>query len=306
MSVPEPVLGIDYGTCNSVMAWVNPKTGQAEVIRNAEGDEQTPSLVHFGPDEVIVGKHVVHLLEDEQARGGIYPPGAKRDIGKHRSVWLGGKVRSPFDVAVAILSKLKRDAEAGHFQATVRHAVITVPATFDPLERDRVREAAQAAGFAELELLEEPVAAALAYARDGLAVGRRVLVYDLGAGTFDLALLAHDEGEFEPVLPPRGLRQGGDDFDQALYEHLERQAKQQERTLTEHGGLDLHLLRRCREVKENLSGSRGGDLQLVPGRWQAVEVCPEPGDIGGVDRAGGAANGGGDGTDVGGGESGRA
>lgn len=255
MSQQPPVIGIDFGTCNSSMAWFNPKTGQAEVLRNAEGEEQTRSLVYFGNGEELVGTPAEHMLDDEEARALVYPPGAKRNIAKKMILVLGGRDVTPFDVPVALLRKLKRDAEEFHFRTEVSRAVITVPATFDQIERERLREAGTCAGFREVELLDEPVAAALAYIHDGMQVGRRVLVYDLGAGTFDLAVLAHEGDQETPylVLPPCGLRKGGDDFDRLLYAHVDQLAKKESRSVSKTGAMNLEFLRQCCVRKENLS-----------------------------------------------------
>jgi molecular chaperone DnaK len=156
-----------------------------------------------------VGKLAEQMLDHEETEQLVYPPGVKRHLCKRNLVVvLGERKVTPLDVTVEVLRKLKKDSEELLFHADVPRAVITVPATFDQLEQDSVREAGARAGFQEVALLEEPVAAALAYAHEGLKIGRRVLVYDLGAGTFDLALLACEDGQetFALVLPPRGLR----------------------------------------------------------------------------------------------------
>jgi len=237
------------------MAWFNPKTRQAEVLKNAEGEEKTPSLVFFGDHEILVGKPAEDMLSDEQTNRFIYPPGAKRNIGKKIAMLLGNRTVTPMNVAVEVLRKLKQDAEELHFHTRVSHVVLTVPAIFDQLERERVRDASRIAGFKQIALLDEPVAAALAYSREGFQVGRHVLVYDLGAGTFDLALLSR-EGEqdtFDLALPPCGLRKGGDDFDRILYAHVDEKAKEEGRSVNNNGAMNLEILRQCRDRKENLS-----------------------------------------------------
>ncbi len=147
-------------------------------------------------------------------------------------------------------------AEMLHFHEEIKRAVITCPASFGPLERDKIREAAQQAGFMQVELLEEPVAAAIAYVQMGLRVGRYILVYDLGGGTFDLAVLVHEEdGTFHPALEPQGIKRcGGDDFDTALYNYCDQIAKEKlNRPISMNGKRDLHFLNLCRQRKENLS-----------------------------------------------------
>jgi hypothetical protein len=249
-------LGIDFGTTNSSMAWFNSKTGQAEVLLNAEGEDRTPSVVFFGAKEVLVGKYAEERLEDPADRSRIIAA-AKRDLAKSR-VWLiDGRRVTPVVVAAQILKKLKRDAEETHFHAPVERAVITFPAVFDEIEKDRLREAARQAGFQEIELLEEPVAAAIAYARAGIQVGDQVLVYDLGGGTFDIALLVRDNSNqsFRLAVKPRGDRIGGEDFDRALYDHLEDKLREKVGKPMCPNGYDLHLLRQCRRYKENLSAT---------------------------------------------------
>ncbi|MBL8252443.1 MAG: Hsp70 family protein, partial [Candidatus Competibacter sp.] len=145
-------------------------------------------------------------------------------------------------------------AEELHFHAPVRRAVVTCPAAFGELERERIEQAAQQAGFAEVKLLEEPVAAALAYARHGLQVGQHILVYDLGGGTFDLAVLLREgESGFRLALEPRGLATcGGDDFDRALYDYLDERLRTRWDT-SPIREFDPNRLMRCRDCKESLS-----------------------------------------------------
>ncbi len=185
----EPTLGIDFGTTYSAMAWCDPKSGQAQILKNAEGEEKTPSAVYFGASEVVVGKPALHMLEDAEESGRVVLS-CKRFLRSDAVRALPGRRVTMVEAAAAILAKLKQDAEEWHFHGPVRRAVVTCPAAFGERERERIERAARQAGFAEVTLLEEPVAAALAYARDGLQVGRYILVYDLGGGTFDLAVAA--------------------------------------------------------------------------------------------------------------------
>lgn len=254
MDVEVPTLGIDFGTSNSKMAWFNPKTRQAEIIKNSEREEQTPSVVYYGKDRTIVGKVANEMLEDPQEyeRVVISP---KRDIANPALITLpDDRTVDAVDVATEILRKLKRDAEEGQFHEEVKHVVITCPATFDTLEQGKIRDAAIRAGFTQVELMKEPVAAALAYARMGLKVGNFVLVYDLGGGTFDLAILAHESDSYECVLFGGDIRCGGDDFDEALYsfcDHIAQETLHRPISLT--GRLDLGFLHDCRKRKEDLS-----------------------------------------------------
>lgn len=250
----QPFLGIDFGTCNSSMAWFNPRTGQAEVLLNAEGEDKTPSVVRFGPRQVLVGKQAEECLEIPEDRKRVIAA-AKRELAKRRVWMIDARPITPVDAAVAVLRKLRCDAEALHFYKPVSRAVITHPAVFDEIEKDKLRQAAAGAGFQEIELLAEPVAAALAYAAAGVEVGRHVLVYDLGGGTFDLALLVRDEddGVFRLGLEPRGARLGGEDFDRAVYDFFDEQIQNQYGKPLCADGRDLSFLRQCRKYKENLS-----------------------------------------------------
>jgi hypothetical protein len=196
----------------------------------------------------------------------------KRDLAKQTARLVGDRRVTPLEAAALILGKIKRDAEERHFHDPVTRAVITCPAIFDEAEKAKLREAAALAGFREVELLEEPVAAALAYAEAGIKVGRYVLVYDLGGGTFDLALLAHEERDdtYRVALEPRGERVGGEDFDRAIYEYFEAIVRKRTEQPICPDGLDLHLLRRCRRLKETLSASEQTDALTWywPGKGQ--------------------------------------
>jgi GTPase Era involved in 16S rRNA processing len=255
MSTAPPFLGIDFGTSKSTMAWLNPRTGQAEIIKNAEGEEKTPSVVYFGADGALVGTPAENMLEEEEQRGRVVVS-VKRSIARSMRIALsGGGLITPLEVVVEILKKLKRDAEKGHFKETVERVVLTCPAAFSEAERDALVDAATRSGFHTVELLEEPVAAALAYAQAGLKVEGHVLVYDLGGGTFDLAVLARDATGFRSALAPKGLRAcGGDDFDRALYDHCDELARQiLQRSLSGNDTIDLQFLRLCRLRKESLT-----------------------------------------------------
>jgi len=246
-------IGIDFGTTTSSMAWVDPRTGEAKVIKNAEGEEKTPSVVYFGERETLVGSPAEQMLEDESERRRVVQS-VKRELVNTRTLALPGRRVKAVEVAAEVLKKLKCDAEDLHFHESVERAVVTCPAAFGPLERDEIERAARLAGFAEVRLLEEPVAAALAYSRQGLGIGRHILVYDLGGGTFDLALLREVDGSYKLAMEPKGLPScGGDDFDIALYEWCEEEALRQWGAPIDERGLDLRFLRDCRKRKENLS-----------------------------------------------------
>lgn len=250
------IIGIDFGTCQCSVAWFNPKSGHAELLRNAEGYEKTPSVVFYDKEkgEALVGSAAEFMLDDEESNRDV-KVGIKHDIGKDMLIHLGGKDRRPTEIAADILRKLKRDAEQLHFKAPVTAAVIAHPAAFDASERERLAEAANLAGFERVILLSEPEAAAIAVTKAGVKVGNNLVVYDLGAGTFDLTvLLQTGDGNYRLPIGSRGKRCGGDDFDRALYEHCDAMVRQQHgRGVAADGQVDPQFMRACRQRKENLS-----------------------------------------------------
>ena len=270
MSEQVASIGIDFGTTNSCVAWYDPRTGRAEVILNAEGQTKTPSLVYFGDDETLVGEPVEHLIQnvsmEKARRDEVFQRtimSVKRNLlAPPRIALPGGRFVRPTDVAAEILKKLKRDAEEGHFHEAVKRAVITCPAEFNVLQRQKIEEAGRLAGFEEVVLMEEPVAGALAYSRAGLNVGKHVLVYDLGGGTFDLAVLDNEGESFHVAMEPKGMeRCGGDDFDHALYYHCDEVAQEKlGRPISLSGAVDLNFLRGVRRRKEGLTYQERGKL----------------------------------------------
>jgi hypothetical protein len=263
MSDSVPSIGMDFGTTNSSMAWFDPRTGRAEVIK-CQGEDKTPSMVFFGENETLVGKPVDELIEDvsndrprreEVFRRTILS--IKRNLISPPRIALpnAGRYLRPVDVVAEILGNLKREAQEGHFHEEVRRAVITCPAEFNVIQRRKIEEGGRLAGFEEVAIMEEPSAAALAYARAGLEMGEHVLVYDLGGGTFDLAVLENEEETFRVAMEPKGIeRCGGDDFDLALYYHCEEIVRERlGRAISLNGRVDLKYLRVCRRRKENLS-----------------------------------------------------
>ena len=155
MSEHVPSIGIDFGTTNSSVAWYDPRTTDAEIILNAEGQPKTPSLVHFDEDETLVGEPVENLIQDvstdEARRDEVFRRtivSIKRNLLSPPRIALpGGRFVRPVDVSAEILKKLKRDAEEGHFHEEVRRAVITCPAEFNVLQRQKIEEAGRLAGF---------------------------------------------------------------------------------------------------------------------------------------------------------------
>ncbi|KUK26439.1 MAG: Chaperone protein DnaK [Acetothermia bacterium 64_32] len=218
MAEKEKVIGIDLGTTNSCAAIV--RGGRPEVIPNAEGDRITPSAVGFTESgERLVGKLAKRqaVLNPERTVLSI-----KRKMGTDYRVRipLDGKVQeySPEQISAFILQKIKRDAEE-YLGTKIQKAVITVPAYFNNLQRQATKDAGKIAGLEVLRIINEPTAAALAY---GLDRGgeQKILVYDLGGGTFDVSILEIGEGVFEVVATDGDTQLGGDDFDRRIMDWL--------------------------------------------------------------------------------------
>lgn len=250
----QPSIGIDYGTSKSVITWIKPGQEEAQVIRNFEGDESTPSAVYFGDSETLVGNMALNMMEEDDGDGVV--ASAKRSLGLE-VVYRAPGSPTPVDAAAAIMRYLldtaHKDAEVqSSLDGPIEAATITCPATFTSFERERLVEAGKLAGLKRVMLRDEPVSAAIACTKalPG-AVGQTVLVYDLGAGTFDVAVLTQDGGgRWRQAASASGARFGGDDFDLALFRFLN--AKAMETSGCELGDSTSVLLRKCRHAKESL------------------------------------------------------
>ena len=214
-------VGIDLGTTNSVVAVF--EAGETVVIPNSEGGRTTPSVVAFSKaGEVLVG-------EVAKRQAITNPDRTFRSIKRHMGeAWksddIDGKRYTPQEISARTLMKLKRDAEA-YLGYTVTQAVITVPAYFDDAQRTATKEAGQIAGLEVLRIINEPTAAALAYGLDKGAEDEKVLVFDLGGGTFDVSVLEIGEGVFEVKSTHGDTKLGGDDWDQRIIDWLVGQFK---------------------------------------------------------------------------------
>ena len=210
------IIGIDLGTTNSCVAVM--EGGEPVVIANAEGDRTTPSVVGFSKD----GERLVGKIAKRQA---VANPentiiSIKRDMGTNTKVKLNGKDYSPQEVSAMILTKLKNDAES-YLGEKVTQAVITVPAYFTDSQRQATKDAGKIAGLEVLRIINEPTAAALAYGLDkGENRNQKILVYDLGGGTFDVSLLEIGDGVFEVLATAGDNKLGGDDFDNEIMKLL--------------------------------------------------------------------------------------
>ncbi len=223
------IIGIDLGTTNSAVAIM--EGGQATIIPNAEGNRTTPSVVAFTKDgERLVGETAKRqaIMNPDRTISSI-----KRDMGTDRKVTIDGKAYTPQEISAMILQKLKADAES-YLGQSVSEAVITVPAYFTDAQRQATKDAGKIAGLDVKRIINEPTAAALAYGVDKDEDSSKIMVFDLGGGTFDVSILEVGDGVFE-VLSTRGNnRLGGDDFDNALMDYIAEDFKKQ-------NGVDLRL-----------------------------------------------------------------
>ena len=250
------VIGIDLGTTNSCVATI--EGGRATVIANAEGSRTTPSIVAFGKDgERMVGTVAARqqAMNPERTVASV-----KRHMGTDWSVNVDGKSFSSQEISAMILSKLKADAQA-YLGQDVRDAVITVPAYFDDVARQATKDAGRIAGLNVLRIINEPTSAALAYGLDN-GHAQKVMVYDLGGGTFDVSVIGIGDDVIEVLATCGDNHLGGDDFDQRLTDHLVEQFKQQ------HPGakLDAQAMQRVREAavqaKKELSATASTTVNL--------------------------------------------
>ena len=206
-------VGIDLGTTNSVVAVL--EGGEPSVIANAEGNRTTPSIVAFKSEEVLVGelaKRQAITNPDNTVRS------IKRQVGTNWKETFEGKEYTPQEISARILQKLKRDAES-YLGDDVTEAVITVPAYFNDAERQATKEAGQIAGLNVLRIINEPTAASLAYGLEN-SEDQKILVFDLGGGTFDVSVLEISEGVFEVKSTSGDSKSGGDDWDQRVIDWL--------------------------------------------------------------------------------------
>ncbi len=236
------IIGIDLGTTNSCVSVM--EGGEPVVITNAEGSRTTPSVVSFQND----GERLVGQIAKRQA---ITNPdktiiSIKRHMGTDYKVNIDGKEYTPQEISAIILQKLKADAEA-YLGEKVTQAVITVPAYFNDAERQATKDAGKIAGLEVLRIINEPTAAALSYGLDKMDDAHKILVYDLGGGTFDVSILDLGDGVFEVVSTNGDARLGGDDFDQRIIDYIAEDFKAQ-------NGIDLRqdkmALQRLKEAAE--------------------------------------------------------
>ena len=250
------IIGIDLGTTNSCVAIL--EGGQPVVIPNSEGSRTTPSVVAFKDGERMVGTLAKRqaITNPERTISSI-----KRDMGSDRKVHIDGKDYTPQEISAMILQKLKQEAES-YLGEPVTQAVITVPAYFTDSQRQATKDAGRIAGLEVLRIINEPTAAALAYGMDK-EKNQKILVYDLGGGTFDVSILEIGDGVFEVLATAGNNRLGGDDFDQRLMDYIADEFKKS-------NGIDLRsdkmAMQRLKEAAEkakiDLSGVAQTNINL--------------------------------------------
>ena len=251
------IIGIDLGTTNSCVAVM--EGGEAVVIPNAEGNRTTPSIVAFSKD----GERMVGQVAKRQA---ITNPdrtviSIKREMGTNHKVKIDGKEYTPQEISAMILQKLKADAEA-YLGQPVTEAVITVPAYFTDAQRQATKDAGRIAGLDVKRIINEPTAAALAYGVDKES-DQKIMVYDLGGGTFDVSILEIGDGVIEVLATAGNNRLGGDDFDKCVMDWMADEFKKAE-------GIDLRgdkvAMQRLKEAAEKakieLSGVTSTSINL--------------------------------------------
>ena len=252
------IIGIDLGTTNSCVAVM--EGGESVVIPNAEGARTTPSVVAFAK----TGERMVGQVAKRQA---ITNPdrtisSIKREMGSNYKVNIDNKSYTPQEISAMILQKLKADAEA-YLGQTVTEAVITVPAYFTDAQRQATKDAGKIAGLEVKRIINEPTAAALAYGLDKEKNDQKILVYDLGGGTFDVSILEIGDGVIDVLATAGNNRLGGDDFDECITKYLVDEFKKSD-------GIDLSgdkvAMQRLREAAEKakveLSGVTTSTINL--------------------------------------------
>ena len=252
------IIGIDLGTTNSCVAVM--EGGEAVVIPNAEGNRTTPSVVAFSKN----GERLVGQIAKRQA---VTNPentviSIKRKMGTAEKVKIDGDEFSPQEISAMILQKLKADAE-NYLGQKVTQAVITVPAYFSDSQRQATKDAGKIAGLEVLRIINEPTAASLAYGMDKEDQDQKIMIYDLGGGTFDVSILDIGDGVFEVLSTNGNTHLGGDDFDQRIIDYLVSEFKKS-------NGIDLSAdrmaMQRLKEAAEKakieLSSSTSTEINL--------------------------------------------
>ena len=257
MKTTNKIIGIDLGTTNSCVSVI--EGSEPVVIANSEGGRTTPSVVGVTKS----GERIVGQVAKRQAVANAENTiqSIKRKMGTSEKVTLGGKEYSPQEISAMVLTKLKNDAEA-YLGAKVSKAIITVPAYFNDSQRQATKDAGKIAGLNVLRIINEPTAAALAYGLDK-DKGGKVMIYDLGGGTFDVSILEISDGVFEVLATNGDTKLGGDDWDNKIMSYLVDEFKKDK-------GIDLSkdkmAMQRLKEAAEKakieLSGMTSTNVNL--------------------------------------------
>ena len=261
------IIGIDLGTTNSCVAVM--EGGEPVVIANAEGNRTTPSVVAFSK----TGERMVGQVAKRQAvtNADRTISSIKRHMGTDYKVDIDGKKYTPQEISAMILRKLKADAEA-YLGQPVTEAVITVPAYFNDAQRQATKDAGKIAGLDVKRIINEPTAAALAYGVDKES-SQKIMVYDLGGGTFDVSILDIGDGVIEVLATNGNTHLGGDDFDQCIIDYLVAEFKKAE-------GIDLSGDKAVQEAVKSITGKEGFK-GINPDECVAVGAAIQGGVLGG-------------------------
>ena len=252
------VIGIDLGTTNSCVAVL--ENGEPQIIANSEGMRTTPSVVAFTKGgERIVGEPAKRQAVTNADNTVI---SIKTHMGTDYKVSAEGKEYTPQEISAIILQKLKADAES-YLGQPVKEAVITVPAYFTDAQRQATKDAGRIAGLDVKRIINEPTAAALAYGMDKLDQDKKILVFDLGGGTFDLSILEIGDGTFEVLATAGNNRLGGDDFDKVIIDYLAEEFKKAEGVDLREDNMALQRLKEAAEkAKKELSSTMSSNINL--------------------------------------------
>ena len=250
------IIGIDLGTTNSCVSIF--EGGEAKVIANASGGRTTPSVVAFKNGEMLVGEKAKHqaVINPETISS------IKRLMGTSKKVKANGKEYTPEEVSAMILGDLKKTAE-DYLGEKVTKAVITVPAYFNDAQRQATKNAGKIAGLEVERIINEPTAAALAYGLDKQDTNEKILVYDLGGGTFDVSILELGDGVFEVKSTSGNNNLGGDDFDNKLSDYILSEIKKQENVDLKDDKMAMQRIKEAAEkAKKDLSGMTTTQISL--------------------------------------------
>ena len=251
----KKIIGIDLGTTNSCVSIM--ENGEVKVIANQEGSRTTPSVVAFKNGEIMVGESAKRqVVTNKNTVSSI-----KRHMGTSHKEHVNERDYTPEEISAMILQNLKKTAES-YLGETVNSAVITVPAYFNDAQRQATKDAGKIAGLEVERIINEPTAAALAFGLDKLEVEQKVLVYDLGGGTFDVSILDLADGTFDVLATAGDNMLGGDDFDNAVVNHI-LDTFQKEEGIRLQDNMALSRIKEAAEkAKKDLSGMMQTQISL--------------------------------------------